>query len=156
ERHSAAAEVRPRHLAILALLAAAGSKGISRDHLQTILWGDKEPERARHSLSQSLYSLRRELGIETSKAGSGVRLDPATLSSDVDDFRAAQAAGDWTSAARLYAGPFLDGFYLADAPDFERWAEEERTGLHRLALEVIRAAASQATKDGQIDRAVEQ
>lgn len=147
-------DIRPRQLAILAVLAAAGSKGVSRERLQTILWGDKEPERARHSLSQALYSLKRELGVEASKVAAGIRIEPASLSSDIDDFHAARAAGDWTSAARLYAGPFLDGFYLFDAPDFERWAEEERGALRRLALATIETAARRASAEEHSDRAI--
>jgi TolB-like protein len=46
-------------------------------------------------------------------------------------------------AARLYRGPFLDGFYVSDAPEFERWAEGERDRLARAyvrALECLAAA----------------
>ena len=43
---------------------------------------------------------------------------------------AAQAHGDfhaavdlWRGAWSLYRGPFLDGFFLGDAPEFERWMD---------------------------------
>ena len=35
----------------------------------------------------------------------------------------------WANAAALYDGPFLDGFYLTGAPEFERWVEAERATL---------------------------
>ena len=51
---SAGAEVeprpRPRPLALLAILAAAGAKGVSRDRVLTILWPESDGERARHAL----------------------------------------------------------------------------------------------------------
>src|SRR5437762_1302999 len=44
--------VRPRRQALLALLAAAGTKGRSREQILGILWPDSPPERARAALSQ--------------------------------------------------------------------------------------------------------
>lgn len=44
----------PRPLALLALVAAAGKKGISRDRVIGILWSETEEEQARHTLSQTL------------------------------------------------------------------------------------------------------
>jgi transposase len=44
----------------------------------------------------------------------------------------------------VYGGPLLDGFYVADAPEFERWVEGERDRLGRAyarALERLAEAA---------------
>ena len=123
---------RPRSLALLALLAAAGAKGISRDRALGILWPESDPERARHALSQAVYNLRRELRTDVVLSTPDLRLDSRLISSDVEDFRLATAAKDWLKAADLFTGPFLDGFYLADAPEFERWVEEERGALAAL------------------------
>src|SRR5687768_12299630 len=54
----------PRRLALLALLAAAGSRGITREKILGILWPETDEEQARHTLSQTLYLLRRETGRE--------------------------------------------------------------------------------------------
>jgi DNA-binding SARP family transcriptional activator len=43
---------RPRPLALLAILAVAGAKGVSRDRVLGVLWPETEQERARQSLSQ--------------------------------------------------------------------------------------------------------
>ena len=51
----------PRRLALLAVLAAAGPRGASRERLLGILWPDGEEERGRHALVQTVYSLRRDL-----------------------------------------------------------------------------------------------
>jgi DNA-binding SARP family transcriptional activator len=133
----------PRQLALLALIAEAGKKGISRDRVIGILWSETEEEQARHTLSQTLYSLRRETGAELIQGTAQLRLDLA-LSSDVGEFEHAIAAGDPATAAALYTGRFLDGFYLPGAPEFERWVEEERTRLHRALLGSLERLATQA------------
>src|SRR5216117_3360961 len=55
----AAAQRRP--LALLALLAAASERGVSRDKLLACLWPESSQEKARHLLTQTLYALRRDL-----------------------------------------------------------------------------------------------
>ena len=37
-------------------------------------------------------------------------------------------------AADLYRGPFLDGFYLPDSPEFDGWVGQERRRWERLVL----------------------
>ncbi len=54
------------------------------------------------------------------------------------------AAGDAAGAVAAYRGPFLDGFYLADAPEFERWAEQERVRLSGEHAQALRKLAGEA------------
>jgi DNA-binding SARP family transcriptional activator/TolB-like protein len=143
---------RPRPLALLAILAAAGANGVSRDRVLGILWPESDVERARHALSQTLYSLRRDLNAEVVLSTPDLRLDARQITSDVADFRAAVAAKNWSEAASLYVGPFLNGFYLADAPEFERWAESERAalggdGIRALELLAKESAAQNRRQD---------
>jgi DNA-binding SARP family transcriptional activator len=133
----------PRHLALLALVAAAGKKGISRDRVIGILWSETEEEQARHTLSQTLYSLRRETDSDLIQGTAQLRLAPA-MSSDVGDLEEAIAGGSPDIAESLYSGRFLDGFYLPGAPEFERWVEEERARLYRIALSSLERLAAQA------------
>ncbi|MDQ6886131.1 MAG: hypothetical protein M3068_02440 [Gemmatimonadota bacterium] len=146
---------RPRRLALLAILAAAGPKGLTRDQLLAVLWPDSTTERARHALSQTLYSLRQDLGVAAVLATPDLRLDPTQITSDIEDFRSAVAARDWALAATLYLGPFLEGFYLSDAPQFERWAEEERAHLARDGARALEHVARAASDDGRLDDAAE-
>jgi DNA-binding SARP family transcriptional activator/tRNA A-37 threonylcarbamoyl transferase component Bud32 len=125
-----------RRLALLALLAASGERGVTRDKLVAYLWPESGADAARHALEQLLYSLRRQLPGGLVLGTDPVRLDPARVSSDVAEFAARLAAGDPAGAVALYRGPFLDGFFLAGAPEFERWCEGERA---RLAWELVRA-----------------
>jgi len=69
------AGTRPRPLALLAILALAGAKGVSRDHVLGVLWPEAEEERARQSLSQAIYSLKRDLGIDVAASAARLRLD---------------------------------------------------------------------------------
>ena len=81
-----------------------------------LLWPESDQARARHSLDQALYTVRRVLGSEAFVAGPAtLALNPAILSSDVADFVAATEAGDVARAMDLYHGDFLDGFHLTDA-----------------------------------------
>ena len=131
----------PRRFGLLALVAAAGAKGISREQVVGVLWPESPEDQARHSLSQCLYTLRREAGGEWIVAGTGLRLAPG-VSSDVGEFSAALAAGELARAAELYSGRFLEGFYLAGAPEFERWAEDERGRIHAAAVGALERLAS--------------
>ena len=140
-RPSATAEARKRWLALLAVLAATGAKGVSRERLLGLLWPDADEDRARHALSQTLYILRREFGAEPVVGSAELRLDPTVISSDVGDALAALASGDKARALELYTGVFLDGFYLEGAEEFERWVEEQRT---RIGNQMIGAGESLA------------
>ena len=51
----AGAAAQPRRLAILALLARAGDRGLSREKVIGFLWPDSDEERARRLLSQAVY-----------------------------------------------------------------------------------------------------
>lgn len=142
---------RPQRLAILAVLAAAGSRGVSRERVSALFWPDADPERARHSLRQALYALRHELGAEVTRSEAILSIDGDVLTSDVSEFRDANAASDHERAATLAIGPFLQGFELPGSPEFDRWLEEERTILSadacRGLLQLAKAADMASDRD---------
>src|SRR5262249_23370534 len=118
---------RGSRLALLAYLAAARGRPISRDKLLAILWPEASAERARPLLSDTLYLLRSALGEDVVIAtGDELRLNGDRVSSDVDQFESLLGDDELERAAGSYAGAFLDGFHLPDAPEFERWADGER------------------------------
>ena len=121
-----AASGRRRALALLVQLAVAGPRGISRAKLVHRLWADSDEERARNVLAQTLHKLKRDLAGEVVLGSADLRLDDTLIASDVQEFEGLIAAGQLEQAAVLYAGPFLDGFYITGADEFERWAEQER------------------------------
>src|SRR4029078_8831359 len=112
------------------LLAAAGERGMSRDKLIALLWPECDTRRARHRLSQLCHALRAGLGEGVlASSSTELRLDSAGIISDVAEFKAACGGRDPQRAVTCYGGPFLDGFFLSDAPEFERWAEGERAAF---------------------------
>jgi TolB-like protein/DNA-binding SARP family transcriptional activator/Tfp pilus assembly protein PilF len=140
-----AAAGRRRALAVLVQLAIAGPRGLSRAKLVHRLWPDSDEEKARNVLAQTLHKLKRDVGGEEIIVGAAdVRLDETLISSDVGDFERHVLSGSLEEAAKLYAGPFLDGFYISGVDEFERWADEERTRLARLAGETFEALARKA------------
>ena len=141
---------------MLAVIAAAGDRGVPRERLIALFWPDADEERARHSARQVLYGLRQELGREVVRSvGTTLSLDPSAISSDIGDFRAALAAGNREAAVGLARGPFLDAFYLPGASAFERWTEEERSRLATATTSALVALATDATRSGDFDGAVE-
>jgi len=138
-----------RLLAILAILATVGDRGISRDKLLALLWSDGEPDKSRHALTQSLYHIRKALGVEKLfLSGADVRLNPGVLASDVADFQRAIADQRLAEAVGLYRGAFLDGFYLNGDPDFEFWVAAERDRFARQFASALESLAASAAVSG--------
>lgn len=153
---SVGATAARRRLALLAVLAASGSRGVPRDKLLALFWPESDGDRARHALDQTLYALKRDFGADDLLLGrEELALNPQAITSDVADFRAALARGDRVAAVELYAGAFLDGVFLSGAPDFERWAEAERDGLTRDAESAIETLATEASARGDRQAAVQ-
>jgi TolB-like protein/DNA-binding SARP family transcriptional activator/Tfp pilus assembly protein PilF len=72
--------VQRRRLALLALLALARQRGLTRDRLIGYLWPDSDSERARHLLSDSVYRINQAVGGEAISAfGEELRLNPQRL-----------------------------------------------------------------------------
>ena len=81
------AATQPRRLAVLALIARAGERGVTREKLRALLWPDADEEAGRRALSQSLYALRRDLGVDELLLGvQDLRLNPDAATCDVVEF----------------------------------------------------------------------
>ena len=139
------ASTQRRVLAVLALLARGGSRGVCRDHIVAMLWPDGDEDAGRNALRQLLFRLRRELGAPGAVVGAAqLWLDATVVAADVSEFEEALDAGDRDRAAALYRGPFLDGFRVPGAPEFERWAEAERRALAARAAGATPSATATA------------
>ncbi|HSQ30843.1 MAG TPA: BTAD domain-containing putative transcriptional regulator, partial [Gemmatimonadaceae bacterium] len=138
-----------KRLALLAALAADGNGGVSRDRLLAMFWPEADAAHARNALKQLVHSIRRELSDDAIVDVNGqLTLARDVMSSDVRDFRAAVQEGSLTHAAELYRGPFLDGVYLRDAPEFERMLEETRRSLEMQYASSLEQLATTAMRDG--------
>jgi len=147
-------QTQRRRLALLALLAAAGERGLTRDQLVGWLWPEAAEDHAKHALNQLLYGIRRALGEDALHGVDLLRLDPTVIDSDVRRFERALSAGAYGEAVRYYGGPFLEGFYLADAPAFERRVESERARLAAAYADALERLAADAKDGGDAPAAV--
>lgn len=142
---------QPKRIALLAYLAAAQPRDAHRrDSLVALLWPELDTASARAALSKAVFHLRKAFGpgAIVGRGRESLALDEAHLWSDVRAFDDAMAAGRREDALALYRAPFLAGFFVADAPEFERWVDEERSRRRRLAAE---AAWSLAERDAPHD-----
>src|SRR5438132_3471730 len=148
---------QPRRLALLAYLAAASPQGFHRrDTLLALFWPELDQEHARAALRQALHVVRDALGGDavTSRGDEEIGLDVAQVSCDVAAFERALRIGQLEEALDLYRGALLEGFFISDAPEFERWLETERARLQQAAAGGARALAERYESDNDLTRAV--
>ena len=146
---------QPKRVALLAFLAAATPPGFHRrDTLLGLFWPELDQEHARAALRQALHGLRQGLGTDvlTSRGDEEVGVDEQRLSCDVRAFHQALEAEDWTRALELYQGGLLEGFFLSDSPEFERWLENERAQLRNRACQAAWTLAQRSKAEGDFAR----
>src|SRR5262245_42834790 len=106
---AAAVTARRRPLALLALLATAGERGLGREKIVALLWPESDEIHGRNSLNQALTALRRDMAApDPVIGGPELRLNPSAVTSDIDEFERSVASGSLERAAELCQGPFLD------------------------------------------------
>ena len=138
-----------RRIALLAILSVARARPVGREKVMALLWPEHATDAARHTLSESLYVLRRELGDGVFvSVGDEIALSPEVVRSDVGAFEEALEEGRLEDAAAEYRGPLLDGFYVSDAPEFERWVDTERDRLARACSGALERLATRAEAEG--------
>ena len=148
--------VQRHRLALLALLAAAHPRAVSRDKLMAGLWSERESEPARRLLNQAVHAVRQALGAEAIlSSGEELQLNTDLVRCDLVAFEEALARGELGRAVALYTGPFIDGFFLDDAPEFERWVDRERDRLAAAYAKAVEGLAEAAERAGDKGAAVE-
>ena len=149
---------RPRRLALLAYLAAATPRRLHRrDSLLPLFWPELDQEHARAALRQALHVVRDALGTDVivTRGDEEVGLDLQLVSCDVVAFDRAVAAGQSREALELYCGNLLEGFFIPEAGDFERWLEVERARLIQAAARCARELLEQSKAEGDVTAAVD-
>jgi len=141
---------QPKRVALLAYLAA-NRDFVRRDTLLGLFWHESDEEHARHALRQSLYTLRRSLGPRalTSRGDEELGIDCDHLQCDVAVFESAVRDKQAEAALELYKGNFLEGFFLSDAPEFEKWLDGRRTTLRNQAAEAAWTMAQRTEDAGE-------
>jgi len=133
----AAGHVSRKASALLVYLACT-AKSHPREQLAELLWEERAPGRSLANLRVLLTSLRKELGsfIRISRdalsidASAGIRLDIWDLERVLD-------MRDLYSAAEIYQGDFLNGFYIRGASEFDKWVSAERARLHQVGISAL-------------------
>ncbi len=150
ERATGAAVELPLGKPLAALCyVACESTTITRNDLAALLWPDAPPERARASVRQALWLLRKRIRADVvleDDDGSLV-LPPDVLRTDQGEFEASLGTADpqtiETAWARWQGGPF-QGLAIADAPGWQSWADAFRSRLERRLGEALEGVAAGA------------
>jgi len=81
-----------QRVSFLALLVAAGVRGVQRDKASALLWPESPNENARHSIGQVLYALRRDvISAEAVLGTTTLRLNPEVVVCDAWELDTAPA-----------------------------------------------------------------
>ena len=149
------AALQRRRLSLVALLALAWERGLSRERIQSFLWPESDTARARHALEQLLYTTRRDLGADAVlSSATDLRLNPSVVQTDIGRFDVAFAAGRWEEAVNAYAGPVLSGVHLCESRELERWIDAERVRREQSHQQALDALAESATRGSDLQEAV--
>lgn len=148
--------LQSKRIAILAYLAMAKGSYQRRDSVVGMFWPELSQDRARAALRKALHSLRASLGSRfiATRGDEEIGLAHAQVECDAMQFFQRFQAGDPARAMDLYQGDFLPGFYLADSPRFEQWANSERTKLRAAASGASIQLAEQCEARGNLSKAV--
>jgi predicted ATPase/DNA-binding SARP family transcriptional activator len=139
-------EIPRRQARALLYRLAASLQPLPRDHLSFLLWSDFTQAEARRNLSVVSSQLRRALPAPDLLVtlNDTLGLHHATITVDAIRFTSFSHAAPGTglleglvAATQLYRGPFLDGFTLPGAPEFEAWADQERQQWERRYLDAL-------------------
>ena len=115
-------------LAMLAYIALAPGRRVTRDQLVDLLWRNLDVERGRRTLRQTLFSLRQKLGDVLGSDGEYVVLT-VPLTVDCQRFEEALEREEVEEAWALYTGPFVADFATAGSAEFEQWCDRQRDRL---------------------------
>ena len=155
ELHSLLAQ--PKRIALLAYLCIAQPRGFHhRDTLVGLFWPSADQEHARTSLRKALHILRRSLGDDAilSRGDEEVGVDFQRVSCDTAAFEENLKANRLEKALELYRGDLLTGFFIDEAPEFERWLQSERTRLRACAARSALDLAERLASNGDVAAAV--
>ena len=105
--------------------------GVPRDELATLLWPDRPAGRARGSLRQALWSIRKALGEDIFTSQDPVQLTPGRVSTDIQEVESLIDEGRLLEALTLWSAAPFRFFPDPGSPPWRRWADEVRDGAER-------------------------
>ena len=149
---------RAKARAVLAILALQSGEPMARDKLASVLWPEFPAERARHSLRQTLFTLRKSApSLDLAVDGDSLTLPTSSVTGDVAQFEALVARATpeaLAEASSLYRGDLLEGLRVNERP-FEDWLLGERERLRELAIEAFLALLAHHSGAGAAAEAIQ-
>ena len=140
---------------VLACLALAGAKGLTRTELCALFWPDRPSAQARNSLRQGLAAIRKVLSDDAGAMSLQSDLEVVSLSAnpaavDVHAFRQGlhkDNRGGWIAAADAYRGELLAGVEVAE--DVEQFVTFHRRSLNDQAQAIAERLSKAEDADGE-------
>jgi DNA-binding SARP family transcriptional activator len=128
--------------ALLALLALDGP--VPRARVAAMLWPDAEPHKARNSLRQRLFRLRRSAGCDIVVEDSALALAEG-IDHDLTGLPA-RLANDPSAAT----GELLGAFGYEDCEEFDDWVRSARERVRVVRRDAVAAAAAREEASGHL------
>lgn len=125
-------------------------KTVSRDKIISLLWSDESTPAAYHNLRDSLYRLKKDVGLDIVISQGRQNI---ILNSEINcliDYDLFLMDAD----VKYYNGDFLKDFYT-DSPEYDRWIEETRERLRLIYFDKTTALSDQLYSNGKINKAIE-
>lgn len=121
-----------------------------------LFWPESDEAHARAALRKGLHMLRRAVGegVVVTRGEEQVGVDFAAISCDAIAFQDHVERGRLDEAMALYRGDLLPGFFIDEAPEFERWLDRERSRLRGLAARTAQRLTDQLESAGRLAEAV--
>jgi DNA-binding SARP family transcriptional activator len=143
---------------LIALLAVRSGQLWSRDRICALLWPEVRDAQARHSLRQTLLSVRKVVPPSALKShGRTLSLDPLLVEVDVAQLTASLAEHSQDAlerASALYQGDLLEGVCVAEQP-FEQWLTSERERLRSMMIQGLSRLTDLHAAAGELGAASE-
>lgn len=145
-------------MALLAYLLQCSGMRASRGKISDVLWGNRDDEHARNNLRHTLSVLRKDLSPYDPdllvSAGDTLLIRPGSVHCDTHQLEALSHEGSaqLQECARLYGGPFLDGFSSGSAT-FDEWIGRERDRLAQVMSAVFEQLAMTSAGASAVDYA---
>jgi len=140
-------------LALLVHLHLEG-RPVPRDDLAAIFWPDSTPDRARASLRQALWLLRRGVGDGLLASDDPVALSPDHVTTDLEELAALERAPDPLAFLdRLWLDAPFRQFLIPELPLWEEWTELHRARAEARVGAVLLERAEEALGAGEPQQA---
>lgn len=139
-----------KRIALLCYIALREPGGYTqRNSMLSVLWPDSDESRARNALRNTLHHLRNQIGADAlvSRGDEEIAINPAVLWCDAVAFQQACEAKRYEEALALYRGPLLEGFLIADSPEFNDWVDTRRRALAWTAADAARHLAEDLSEE---------